>query len=263
MKIMSKYASFLCLLFLLAIVVLPSCDKFGNSTVDYWKVKVGWKYEWGIKPYGSECNENLGKYLENRFYSMTSEPNEYQLTYLDLAKHFNYLIDIQQSDNFIKNKINDEFGKTIQLATAKNCPECGEPLEVNGDFLECSIGYYCGGWRTIRPWAYGRFSDDVLENMKAHADLYVENICKIIGPMDDLREVVRNSVEVKELQTQNVAGFKRYNVLYDISHKHYAICTITDKGDGASQITFEFDSNDIDKVLNMWEVNDLFNNLAE
>lgn len=249
---------------LLTLILLMSCDRVGtNESVEFWKTEVGWKYYWGTHHIGEECNEPLGKYLESRFNSMVSKPNEYQLAYLTLAKHFSYLIDMKQTDSDMKNEISEEVKKTIRLATVKYCPDCGEPLELKGDLLECSVGYYCGGYTTIKPWAYGRFSDDVLANMQAHTDLYIDNVCKIIGPLDDLREAVKKSVEVKELRTKTVGGFKRFNVLYEVNHERYVICTITEKGEGKSQISFDFSDNDIDKVLDMWELNNYFNNLAE
>lgn len=250
--------------FLLTLFLLLSCDRVGtNQSVEFWKTEVGWKYFWGIHTHwsGSECNDTIGKYLENRFNSMVSKPNEYQLTYLTLAKHFSYIIDMKRTDAEIKDEISELLKETIRIAKEKKyCSYCGAPLVPKGDDWTCSIGHYV---EYDRPWAYGRFSDDVLANMQAHTDLYIDNVCKIIGPQDDLRETVKKSVEVKELRTKTVAGFKRFNVLYEVNHERYVICTITDKGEGKSQINYDFDDRDIDKVLNMWELNNFLDNLAE
>ena len=100
---------------------------------------------------------------------------------------------------------------------------------------------------------YDGLTQNARLNMKSHPELYVENACKIIGPIDDLKKSLASHVEVKEVEKGNIADFDFYNVLYSIDEKFYIICCITEKGNGQSELQEVYNSKSINEVLDYWQ----------
>ena len=94
----------------------------------------------------------------------------------------------------------------------------------------------------------------VMANLKSHPDLYVENVLKIIGSVDDLRKALAEHVKVDKIVNEKVSGYKRHNVLYNIANEAYAIYCITEKDKMHSEIQFIENSNSISDILDYWQM---------
>ena len=227
----------------LLVVILSSCNMIGNDEpIEYWKAKVG-------------VDILQEDYLENRFNSIVSNPNEYQLAYFDLAK---FTLEDIIILGFDINETNEDFPKRevekiVRTIAEGTCPgiACESNLIAKGSRIKCSQGH------TL--FYKHLFTQKVYANIKSHPELYIENASKIIGTIDDLRNYIRDHVKVKDLRSKTVGGFKRYQVLYEIQSKkepYYKICTIIVKDDKHSTLTVEYSNSKINNIVDMWELSD-------
>ena len=155
--------------------------------------------------------------LEKHFNSMVESPNEYQLAYLKLAETFCHVeLDLRGEEN-LEQKVTDWV------------------LELSS-------------------WLLRDFNPNVVANFKSHPEMYAENVNKIIGPFDKLRDEISKSVEVEKVETEKVSNHKRYYVLYNIDNRHYAVCCITEAGEGRSEIQFLEDDKSISTILDYWQM---------
>ena len=98
-------------------------------------------------------------------------------------------------------------------------------------------------------------SPELKANMKSHPELWVKNIKKIIGDVDDLKKELMSHVKVDEWEPCDVAGnYDSYNVLYNIDDEYYLICVITEKGNGKSEFQVIDKSKSINEILSLWQV---------
>ena len=209
------------MIFAVAITFIALSSSCGSSDdpVEYWKPYLVKKYQFRSEKYDSNFFDYVrDRYLEKRFNSMIQSPNEYQSAYLVLAKEL--------CDNL-------DFSKTGELP-----PRATQ--FINDRFVEGR--YYYGQ----------NISNDVIANIKSHPDLYVENICKIIGSFDDFKAELAKHITAKKVEKENEGGFNRYNVLYSINDEYFVIVCITDKGDGMSEIQFVSDESSINSILDQW-----------
>lgn len=213
MRSFFKHFSFAIALVALALLN-SSCDSSSDS-VEYWKPTL-------LEKFGqSQKYEVIDAYLENRFNSMVSEPNEYQSAYLQIAKR-------------IAHSLDKKGGESV-------------PIEVN-NYVDMIVQ---------RPYVVSNEefarNENVMANIKSHPELYAENINKIIGSLEDLRDAMAKHVKVEKVVSEEVSGFKRHNVLYNVADVQYAICCITEKGDGQSEIQFVQNSKSINDILDYWQ----------
>lgn len=199
---------FVMLLSATSLIFFFSCSG-ERECIEYWKVYIARKY--GVENYRTN-------YLQKRFDSMASNPNEYQKAYYSIADYATLGIDGVHTDDEMMNKVKSAVDDYI-----------------NDEYLNYHL------------------TEMAKLNMKSHPDLYIENVCKIIGPVDDLKEELASHVDVKKIEKVNVADYKRYNVLYSIDEKHYVICTITETSNGNSEIQVIEDDNSINEILDYWE----------
>jgi len=182
-----------------------------------------WVEHWKVYivgQYGAYAGANYRKdYLQKRFDSMAPNPDEYQKAYYSIAESATSNIDEIHDDDEMLNKV----------------------MSVVNSYMSNDRYYY-------------DISEKVCLNLKSHPDLYVENACKIIGSVDDLKEEMASHVEAKEVEEVNVANYECYNVLYSIDEKYYVICSITDKGNGRSEIQVVDKDNSINGILDSWEL---------
>lgn len=198
-----------------SIILFSSCS--GESeTVEYWKVYIASMH--GVGNYRTD-------YLQKRFDSMASNPDEYQRAYYAIADYATGGIYEVHDDAELQNKVKDVVERT------------------NDGRMLISGSHYIGP----------RMTDKAMINMKSHPEMYIENACKIIGPLDDLKEEIASHVEVKKSEKVNVADFDCYNVLYGIDEKKYVICSITEKGNGQSEIQVITQSKSINEILDYWQ----------
>lgn len=175
-----------------------------------------WKVYLGEK-YGAISKED---YIQKRFDAMASNPNEYEMAYCFLAK---------------KNSPYDVYKRT------------------DNDILE-SVQRDIERRNNINYTSYTELmSEKIMVNMKSHPELYVENVCKIIGPVEDMRKEIASHVQVKKVEKESEADYNRYNVLYSIDEKVYVICCITEKGNGESELQEVSHSRSINEILDQWQ----------
>lgn len=205
-----KSLLFMMLLFATSVILLSSCSG-GSESIEYWKVYIASRY--GVSNY-------CGDYLQNRFNSMTSDPDEYQLAYYNIAVLSTYSIyDIRDNN---------------------------EMFEKVRDYVEMRL--------SNDDYPFSRMiSKKAILNMKSHPDLYIDNACKIIGSIDELKKEIASHVKVKKKEKVNVANFDCYNVLYGIDEKRYVICRITEKGNGQSEIQVIAENRSINEILDYWQ----------
>ena len=159
------------------------------------------------------------EYLQNRFKALAPSPDEYQRAYYFVAagtiiyKNIYIINDDDKMRSLIK--------ETVEKANKDN-------------FL---LG----------------MTQNAKLDMKSNPELYIENACKIIGPIEELKKEVASHVDVKEVERGTVADFVYYNVLYSIDEKFYIICCITEKGNGQSELQQVYYSKSINKVLDYWQ----------
>ncbi len=205
--------------FLLAISLVviaflnSSCDSSYDS-VEYWKPTLLQKYGY------PQNNEIIDSYLENRFNSMVSDPNEFQLAYLQIAKD-------------IAHNMNKKGRESVPVIVRK--------------YID---SFVLSPYSKDKEYAKNEY---IMANIKSHPELYAENVSKIIGSIDDLREEMAKHVKVEKVVSEDVSGFKRHNVLYNIADVHYAICCVTEKGNGRSEIQFVEHSKSINDILDYWQ----------
>lgn len=82
--------------------------------------------------------------------------------------------------------------------------------------------------------------------------MFTENVCKIIGPIDDFKKELASYVNVKKVKKESDSGINRFFVLYSIEDEIYVICVITDKGNGQSEMKELSHSMSINDILNEW-----------
>ena len=213
------YSKLIIAMAIVAILMCNSCGSSSNDPVEYWKPYLVKKYQFHSEKYDSNFFDYVrDSYLEKRFNSMIQSPNEYQSAYLVLAKELCSNLD---------------FSKTGELS-----PRASQ--FINDRFVEGR--YY-----------YGQdISNEVIANIKSHPDLYVENICKIIGSFDDFKAELAKHITAKKVEKENEGGYNRFNVLYSINDEYFVIVCITDKGDGMSEIQFVSDERSINTILDQW-----------
>lgn len=90
------------------------------------------------------------------------------------------------------------------------------------------------------------------QKAKSNPDLFTENVCKIIGPIDDFKKELASYVNVKKVKKESDSGINRFYVLYSIEDEIYVICVITDKGNGQSEMKELSHSMSINDILNEW-----------
>lgn len=204
----------LALAFIAFALLNSSCDSSSDS-VEYWKPTLLEKFGY------SQKYEVIDAYLDSRFNSMVSNPNEFQLAYLQIAKRIAHSVD-KKGEQSIPVEVNNYVDMIVQ-----------RPYVVsNEEFAK---------------------NENVMANIKSHPELYVENINKIIGSLEDLRDAMAKHVKVEKVVSEDVSGFKRHNVLYNIADEQYAICCITEKGEGQSEIQFVQNSKSINDILDYWQ----------
>ncbi len=191
-----------------------------NDSIEYWKPYLAKKYGYfhsdkNDKPFFDSIRDN---YLEERFNSMIQDPNEYQSAYLKLAKEFCDKMDWRNT-----NDLEDRVTEFIDKQYIHN-------------------NYHFNG-----P------SEEVIANIRSHPELYAENICKILGPIKDLRAEFANHVKAKKVEKENSSGYNRYYVLYSFDDEYFAIVCITEKEDEQSEIQFVSDEKSINDILDQWE----------
>lgn len=201
-----------------SMALLSSCGGDSDS-VEYWKPYIVRKYHFHSEKYDKNFFDYVrDNYLEERFNSMIQDPNEYQSAYLELAKEFCDKMDMRNTDP-LENRV-AEF--------------------IDKDYI--NNNYHFNG-----P------SKEVIANIKSHPDLYVENICKILGSIEDLRAEFAKHVKAKKVEKENSSGYNRYYVLYSIDDEYFAIVCITEKEEGQSEIQFVSDGKSINDILDQWE----------
>lgn len=179
-----------------------------------------WVEYWKVYIVENYRHNIVNDYLKNRFDSMAPDPNEYQKAYYRIAECATW------NWNLYKIHDNDEMENEVRSNVDDNIK-----------------GYS----------SYFNFTKKVLLNMTSHPDLYIENACKIIGPVADLKEEMASHVDVKKVEEVNIADYKRYNVLYSIDEEYYVICTITEKANDKSEIQVIEKDESINEILDCWE----------
>jgi len=190
-----------------------------NDPVEFWKPYLVKKYSYHSDKYeGNSYDHIRDAYLEKRFNSMIQEPNEYQSAYLILAKELCDNLDLSNAD-----ELRPRAERFIQDRYVNNQSYYGRDL-----------------------------SNEIIANIKSHPELYVENICKIIGSMTEYRAELSKHITAKKVEKESEGGYNRYNVLYSIDDENFVIVCITDKGDGMSEIQFVSNERSINTILDQW-----------
>ena len=217
-----------------SVFFLSSCS--GESeTVEYWKVYLAQNFHVDGKDLTKE-------YLQNRFASMASNPDEYQKAYYSIAwwvtnggiglKNTVTLLD------FSRIKDDNELQETVK-SVVEGSIDAYQDKRIGDDYFVHSYG--------------PMMTKKAMINMESHPDLYIENACKIIGPIEDMRKELASHVQTKKMEKVKVADFDCYNVLYSIDDKFYVICSITEKGNGESELQTITHSKSINEILDFWQ----------
>ncbi len=139
--------------------------------------------------------------VKSRFDLMVSEPNEYQTAYLELAteifKQMRFGQHTSESDEELENYIKEQIDSHIEE--------------------KCDA--------------------DIVANYHSHPQLYVENVCKLIEPIEELWDISRGRVTAIRQKKIKVHDLDAWLVLYQIDHAKgadsytYKICSILDLGE--------------------------------
>lgn len=172
-----------------------------------------WKAE--VAP---DVGEKMASEVESRFNRMVSQPNEYQKAYLELASKIVSSMDYGQATH--------EDGEMLEGYVKKRVEEM-----LGGDYTD--------------------FSSEVVANYQSHPELYVENVCKLIEPVDELWDIARSYVTVKKSKRFKIAGYDNWLVLYQIrssisgGRTRYCVCKIVDVGETDGYQESEIESDNI------------------
>lgn len=159
-------------------------------------------------------------YIQKRFDSMSTKSDDNQTAYFELAKW--------TIDGSIFDDDDNEILKSVQSSV--------DLVNERG-----SNSSHFGLSETAR------------ESMQSNPEMFIENACKIIGPIEDLKKEIASHVEAKKVEKIKVADFDSYNVLYSIDDKLYVICCITEKGNGQSEIQMITKNKSINEILDYWQ----------
>lgn len=172
------------------LILLQSCSHLGRKDlVEFWKP--------AIAPDVESLQIDI---VKSRFDLMVSEPNEYQMAYLELAteivKHMSFGQETSESGDELENHIKEQIDSRV-----------------------CSC------------------DASIVANYQSHPQLYVENVCKLIEPIEELWDLSRARVTAIRQKKIKVHDLDAWLVLYQIDHAKgadsytYKICSILDLGE--------------------------------